>query len=375
MMTGMKKKRMILSMMALAGLFFSHARVSAATTEFPTSFGALSASLYDKGTPLRLHDIIVNYCDAVLQSSAFVKDGFTYTAKQSAFVHLLCENGADRPSSFFSPETSYFHRTTFKQLGFQTFSDTSDLCSPMSNDCDLATNIPNLFNAIITDYVNMKQTNVYGLAWNFTTNQEMEDQINLFSSGYFNGIQICKTTDRAYPKTCAMMKWYLKNARNLLSDVTVFNASWILALQKSFDPKVCATRDDDYNIFLCGLYGDASTSMVSFVNLTYNELFYYRLFASYYILMLQKNPGTLISTSQNNDLSTIQKKFSSQYIRSKTALSLTFRMMRDTYMAFPFHVGFSMYQEDLDGFWKLLANIATPIYTLYDKLRNVQKPQ
>jgi hypothetical protein len=38
-----------------------------------------------------------------------------------------------------------------------------NVCSPIRNECDLATTIPNLFNAIMTDYVNMKQANIYGL--------------------------------------------------------------------------------------------------------------------------------------------------------------------------------------------------------------------
>jgi len=147
------------------------------------------------------------------------------------------------------------------------------------------------------------------------------------------------------------------------------------ALKEFAKTQTCTAHDDTYNILLCGLYGDTATPMVSFVNLVYNEMYHYRLFVSYYSLSLQRNPGTLIKSSQNNDLNAIMKKFSSQYIRSKNALTLTFRMMRDTYLAFPFHIGFLMYQEDLDGFGELLAKIATPIYTLYDKLRNVQKPE
>ena len=137
----------------------------------------------------------------------------------------------------------------------------------------------------------------------------------------------------------------------------------------------CSVKDGTYNMLLCGLYGNSVNSFTPFVNLTYNELFFYRLFVGYYLVVLQKNPGTLLHSSQNNNLSTLAKKFSSEYIRSKSALSLSFRMLRDLNMAFPFHVGFSMYQENLDGFGKQLARITLPIYTLYDKLRNVQNPQ
>jgi hypothetical protein len=95
----------------------------------------------------------------------------------------------------------------------------------------------------------------------------------------------------------------------------------------------------------------------------------------YYLSMLQKYPSLLRDNIYLSDYSTIFKSFSTQYMWSKDALSLSLRMMRDTYMAFPFHIGFSMYQEDLNGFWKALARLSPPIYTLYDKLRNVQKPQ
>ena len=90
--------------------------------------------------------------------------------------------------------------------------------------------------------------------------------------------------------------------------------------------------------------------MVSFVNLLYNELFYYRLFMGYYMTMLQTYPDLLTNNTRNTSYAAIFKKFSSQYTWSQSALSLSLRMMRDNYMAFPFHVGLSMYEEDLDGF-------------------------
>jgi len=100
----------------------------------------------------------------------------------------------------------------------------------------------------------------------------------------------------------------------------------------------CGETDLTKDIFLCGLYGDTAGSLVSFTNLVYNELFYYRLFMGYYFTMLQKNPTILINNTRNTDINKLIKKSSNQYIRSKDALSLTLRMMRDTYMAYPFHI-------------------------------------
>ena len=82
-----------------------------------------------------------------------------------------------------------------------------DLCNinAFQNDCDLSVNIPKLFNGIINDYVNMKQPNPYGMTANFGNDENpMIQQINEFSSGYFDGVQVC--TDTRYPTTCKMMK-------------------------------------------------------------------------------------------------------------------------------------------------------------------------
>jgi len=401
-MIGLRKKCTQLGIIALvAGVFFSHARVSATDT-FTPYFDTLSSKLFAETTPLTTQAIISNYCTMVLASSGFSQNNFIYDAKQSVFVYLLCSNvvkDSVSSSTFFTGADKYFARKTFQDLWFQSFSisanqNTHNMCYPMSDECNLAKNVPNLFDDIMTDYVNMKQANFYGLVWDFKTDEDMEAQINIFSQANF-WMNICEKSDHSYASTCRAMKWYLKNARNLLSDVRILSGWWILdmvkpivevnaknlrvvpmvTVAKSTNLTPCTTRDENYNILLCGLYGDTSTSMVSFVNLTYNELFYYRLFMSYYFLMLQKNPGTLIKSSQNNDINAIMKKFSSQYTRSKSALMLTFRMMRDTYMAFPFHIGFLMYQEDLDGFWKLLKKIYTPIDTLSYKLSHVQKPE
>lgn len=236
---------------------------------------------------------------------------------------------------------------------------------------------------IITDYVNMKQSNIYGLSRNGKLDSDIEDQVNVFSCSYF-GIRICGTSDRKYDTTCRTMKSYIKNAHNLLSDVSVFSATVLLDfnqlnkdtsnicdvnVKKSLD--ICSDKTSSgYDLLLCALYGDTMTPFVSFENLVYNELFYYRLFVGYYLTMLQQHPGIL-----TKNISTIAKEFSSQYTRSKSASSLTFRMLRDMYTAFPFHIGMLMYKEDLDGFGKEISALAPPIYTLYDKLRNVQAPK
>lgn len=350
-----RKHRIQLGIMTIiACLWFSFA--------FAASEADIVHTLYTEysSDPGQVHTLIVNYCDAVLTSKSFIKNDFVYDAKYSAFVYLLCSNVVDASRS--KLKDTYFKRKSFKELDFTDYDlDDRDLCAPqsMNNECDLATNIPKLFNAIMNDYTNIKQSTIYGPFVEYNSEAQLWSVINDYFQSYF-GINICNNTNHSYDKTCRMVKSYVKNTRKILSELTVFDA------QSIKDLPACSWSND--NIFVCWL-NDAGLTMVSFVNLAYNELFYYRLFMAYYLTMLQKYPGLV------SNYSSVYRRFSTQYIRSKSAMSLIFRMIRDMYMAYPLHVGFSMYQEDLDGLGKLIARIVTPIYTLYDKLRNVQEPQ
>ena len=371
-----KKQYIVLTILTLSlGLLFFPIRTFAADiTDFTGAISSISTLLFEEASSVEdAKDIVETYCSAVFASPSFVRNQFVYTAKQSAFVYLLCNEVRENWSSL---DKDLFKRSSFNELWLVEYDEAgNNLCNSIGPNCDLATQIPNLYNMIVADYVNMKQSNIYGLSRNASEDDDIEKQVNLFSRAYF-GIEICETSDRSYDKTCRTMKSYIKNSRNLLSDVSVFSATVLLDFtQPIIEKDICSDKEDvDYNPIVCGLYGDTTTSFVSFENLVYNELFYYRLFVGYYLTMLQKNP-VILTKSIHNNYSKIAKKFSSQYTRSKSASSLTFRMLRDMYTAFPFHIGMLMYKEDLDGFGKTLSAIATPIYTLYDKLRNVQAPK
>jgi len=364
-----KQLMKILFVVSIACLCFSYTRVSAS---YSTLIDSLSNNISDPG---QVKMLITNYCDVVLRSSAFVQNEGVYNAKYSAFVYLLCSNVDAATSSNMS---LYLGSKTFKELWFQDIVTTSwyqrDLCNPMNNDCNLSKTIPNLFNDIMNDYVNIKQASLYGLIGDYTDDNELGDVVNDYFAGYF-GVAICDNDKNDYDKTCRMAKSYIKNVKNVLEDVRILDPKIILNMVPNDKDISCSQWSNvALNLFYCG-FKDTWASMVSFNNLVYNELFYYRLFAGYYMIMIQQHPSLLIKNTRVTNSSQILKRFSSQYIWSKTALSLSLRMMRDMYMGFPFHVGFSMYQEDLDGFGKSLARIAPPIYTLYDKLRNVQSAE
>lgn len=360
---------------------FSGSRIFAFSVDSLELLTDLTNQTELKDYPIK--NLLRSYCNELLKAPPIQENTYVYNAQQSVFVYLLCRNIDSYSPYFKDQEKSYFKRLSFDELWFQSIDYTDgysvDYCAPGSfqNECDLSMNIPKLFNGIMNDYINMKQPNLYGMNKNFENDTDIVGQINTFSAAYFKDIQVCSDKDPRYPKTCKMMKSYIKKVRNALSDVKILNASGILEMTKSKEKTVSCPSPVTVtgDIFYCGLYGDVATSLPSFVNLVYNELFFYRLFMWYYLSMLQTYPSLLSKNIYMRDYSDVAKTFSTQYMWSKDALSLSLRMMRDTYIAFPFHVGFSMYQEDLDGFGKSLARIAPPIYTLYDKLRNVQKPQ
>ena len=66
--------------------------------------------------------------------------------------------------------------------------------------------------------------------------------------------------------------------------------------------------------------------------------------------------------------------FREQVYRSREGVTMALRSLSEMSSSFALHVWFLMYQEDAKLFMKKLAKLYPPIRTLYDKLRNVQKP-
>lgn len=367
-MASMKKKYIHYLLALILCVLFAHTRTFAESPKtFDQFFTSISDSLFASSATVKDgEDMVRTYCSAVMNAGVFKRndnDGFIYDPAYSSFVYLLCEQSIKSKLS-----ETYFKRTTFTELWL-----TDNGYCPSSSDCAFATIVPKLFNDIMTDYTNIKEANLYGLIWDFTMDKEIEDQANVYSQAFF-GVDICQKKDRSYPSTCRDMKSYIRKAKNMMSKLDILSGSAILSMKPIEKESDCSAQNTTHDLLYCWLF-DTWASFLSFVNLSYNELFYYRLFMTYYLLTLQSNPGILAKNDFLHNYDKILKTFSTQYMWSKSALSLTFRMLRDVYVSFPFHIGFLMYQEDLDGFGVSLAGIAPPIYTLHDKLRNVQKSE
>lgn len=58
---------------------------------------------------------------------------------------------------------------------------------------------------------------------------------------------------------------------------------------------------------------------------------------------------------------------------TQDAVDMSMRSLREMAATFPIHIGLLIYYEDLYRLRKELVKMVTPLYTLSDKLRNVQK--
>jgi len=81
--------------------------------------------------------------------------------------------------------TTYFKVSDFNKLGLPVKNDQEYLAYLYVDD---------LFNTIINEYFNIKQADVYGLQTADEAAMNIGKQVNDFSSGYFNGINICDTS-------------------------------------------------------------------------------------------------------------------------------------------------------------------------------------
>lgn len=110
------------------------------------------------------------------------------------------------------------------------------------------------------------------------------------------------------------------------------------------------------------------------------EHFFYRLFLTYYDYVIQTD--RTIFPDQYREASALSAKrlMVSQSIGnyvswSKQALGMSLGMLHELRITFPLHIGLLAYYEDLFKLRKELIKAVTPLYTLHDKLKNVQKPE
>ena len=144
-----------------------------------------------------------------------------------------------------------------QDIHFQTVTATStsktNFCSSSTTmtQCNLSKQVPKLFNMIINDYINLKQPSLYGFTAGLGDGADAyEKAANIFSSDYFNGLQICsKKSDRTYTATCKALTKYIQDTKKIFADVKIFDYKKIITPE--VDKDVCTVTSVNYNLLLC----------------------------------------------------------------------------------------------------------------------------
>ena len=342
-------------------------------------------------------DIINTYCEVILNDKNYQVVGqsnqqIMYDPHQSMFVLSLCYSSNNKYESNFpylqNEEGLYYKKYQLSGFGMPTREGGSCSFTGDMNNCKFYKYIPDIFNEIINDYVNIKQANILGVENPDFSKTKLEKQANnLVKKRFFNRM-LCDTEWEKdsmcyYPKTMKKVKTFIQQSAKLINKSKVINYKQIYKDSTNEDKtKLCAkvwTIDlGTYNILMCGLTPTTEdiNHMHSFINILYNELFYYRLFTVYYTNNLRHSnklwPDTEVTKAKMKQ-NEYADKFMRELERSEDAIELSITMLTDMNNTYPLHIGFMLYQEDLIGLRKELVKIVTPIATLYDKLRNAQE--
>lgn len=333
--------------------------------------------------------MVTNFCYAVKdykESNNESNNESAYDSSQSLFLYFICKY---KDASFFeyTPGFSEDDKKSYIKFIEDEEGNKKNLFDQNLPGFyyDTEKYIQTLFDTIISNYTSIYQANIYG--YTNDPDKSVEEMTDTFSRKHFTAkkdknypdeyIKICSTDNPKYPKTCKKLKEYIYWAKNLITTNTenYLNEKNIFKdLPKNDLWDTCLANGKEH-IVSCGVYGKKITH---FTNLIYNELLFYALFADYYAYLLENKSDfkNMDTTEFQKKLANNQKKINTLFNNietSREAIKTTIKMLQEIQYSFPIHIGFLMYNEDIYRFTSSMNKTLTPIYTLHDILRNVQK--
>ncbi len=306
---------------------------------------------------------------------------YLFDPKQSMFLYVLCSDLGKWTNSLLVDETKYdfIKRRTREQYGItiQDKYETEWICAPGwgLQFCNIPQQFFRVYNDIMSTYIDMFQGQIYGanLEWD-----SAKIKAQNFAKKYLVWLDICADGNCTYPTTQKRLEKYVKNGQNLRSSVAVIDTKKLYANTK-FNVSVCASADTTgYDVLRCAFKDKQTTPYKAFLNLLMQEHFFFRTFLTYYDYVIQTDRTILPDQYREaSNLSAKRLQVSQSlgnYISwSKQALWMSLSMLHELRITFPLHIGLLVYYEDLFKLRKELIKVVTPLYTLHDKLKNVQK--
>lgn len=345
--------------------------------------------------PDGIKSMVVHFCKTIMPMTSVLDYGdansaYMFDPKQSMFLYVLCSD-LWVGGSVLADETRYdsIKLRTWEQYGITTQDkyETEWICAPWGGlqFCNIPQQFFSVYNKIMSTYVDMFQAQIYAanMPWDST-----KAKAEAFTDKYLVGLKLCPDGNCVYPTSQKRLEKYIKNGENLWSSVDVINTKKFSEKLKT-DAVTSACKNQpgtsnpsvntsSYSVLYCAFAPNQSNPYKSFLNLVMQEHFFYRLFLTYYDYVIQTDhtvlPDQYREVSARNAKKLAISQSMQNYISwSKQALWMSLTMVQELRVTFPLHIGLLIYYEDLYRLRKELLKMVTPLYTLYDKLRNVQK--
>lgn len=301
-----------------------------------------------------------------------------YDPKQSVFVHILC-NPFGLQSNFDQLwSDQYFLKEERTTLRIYARDENDRDCNPRLSmtSCDVGKVFSDIMHRILNDMFDIKQSAVYGWVV-LDSEQDRKQRVDAFVTKHFPGLPLCPDNKCKYPRTYNRLLAYFKRGESLLQNIDILHIDGIIQQYKDNNPDCNMPMQPSYNIFLCGIYTQEHQSMQPFVTMIQNEIFFYQIFMGWYMGRIDSErrlqPEQYLQSNQELARATkIINQTQQQMLWTQETVDMSFRLLREMYATFPIHIWLLIYYEDLYRLRSELVKVVTPLYTLYDKLRNVQ---
>lgn len=275
-------------------------------------------------------------------------------------MYVLCRSWdakfpvEDSPGELLKPDL-------FKALSLGQFGGGVDLCAAHREECDLSRYTSRVFSALMSDIFRIKRANFLGVRSSKLIGKK--ERIDALFAAYF-AMEGSTLPDfqLTFPKTTSMVdsnqQFFVKSLQRLK----------VLDLEKLLDLS-CAGAPD---LISCGLYASGDGVDQHFLDFVYNEYLNYAIFVDFATNYTDKKAAAARDETTFLSLYTESASLSQQRKIYRQALQYALDDFKDFVSTYPLHVGLVLYQEKLLQFRDKFSKVLPPLYTLYEKLRNVQ---
>lgn len=359
-------------------LFFAVSQtVSAQNIQTPWEFSQ-DFSIQANALPQNTHraNLLRFFCVAT-RDRVIDSEQVRYNANQSIFLQLLCQHVSNPRKDSITDDSSYVALQTRAEIGVYDSRydpDFSQRCSTSRmQECELETVATTIIQSLFNEYFTFGQAYVYG--WPQPEDENIDITVKNFIKEKLHWLDVGDSASD-YPETKKTVKSSIKQANNMIKrDIQILDTNKIL---EQFDKPTCNPKIKS-DIVICGLIWDKLFPWQSLVDLLYNEYFFYRLWIHFYAQQIQINAGLFTDDIRTNDLvdQRIERIGNIQRHAHYTdkALTIATKYLREMYATYPIHIGMITYYEKLYSLRGQLIWLVTPLYTLSDKLQNVQDSQ